>query len=199
MRSDLKRNIRALLDAAGDVVREDPDGLTMPAVAARAGLGASTAWRHFPSLDDLMHAYAKQQADDLAELVGELEGNDPLLFRRTLEGWVHIVLRSGPALVQFRSKRGYLERSRADDDILLIARSAWGPGLRQLLAELGGSDRELETSLFLANALLDPREILDLHAHAEMSATQIVDHLDGALRGALRGWAGAPLTSPSDA
>lgn len=195
MRRDLKRNIRALLDAAGDVVREDPEGLSMQAVAARAGLGASTAWRHFSSLDDLMHAYAKQQAEDLLELVSEMSVDEPDLFRRTLEGWVGIVLRSGPALVQFRSKRGYLERSQHHDDILAVARAAWTPGMRALVQEIGKNDGAVQTGLFLANALLDPREILDLHEHGGISDAQIVERLDGAIRGALAGWSGAHIAS----
>jgi len=188
LRRDVKRNLRALLDATGEVVRQDPHSFSMQAVAARAGLAPSTAWRHFSSIEDLIHAYAKQQAEDLVTATSDLpDGADR--FHETVTAWVEIVLRSGPALVQFRSKRGYIERSRGDDDILEKAREAWTPALRTLLLEMGLGEAELESALFLSNTISDPREILDLHLHANMTTEEIIARLEATLRGAIAGWA----------
>ncbi|KAA9089168.1 TetR family transcriptional regulator [Microbacterium radiodurans] len=192
MRSDLKRNKLALLEAAGEIVRADPGALTMQAVAARAGVAASTAWRHFSGLEDLMHAFAYQQAADLRGFADRADGSPS--FMDTVAEWVRIVLRSGPALVHFRSRRGFLERTAASDDILVVADEAWRPALGELLRSCGLGDDALPTAKFLANSVLDPREILDLHQHARMDVDHIVVHLSGAVGGALRGWAasGAP-------
>ncbi len=56
-RADAARNRRLLLDAAQDLVRDHGvDGLTMDALAKRAGVGKGTVFRRFGSRSGLMRA-----------------------------------------------------------------------------------------------------------------------------------------------
>lgn len=48
---------RGLLDAAGAVLARNP-GATMAEIAAKAGVGRATLYRHFPKRDDLIKALA---------------------------------------------------------------------------------------------------------------------------------------------
>ena len=159
----------------------------MPAVAARAGLATSTAWRHFSSIEKLTSAYTLQQLHDLTECCEDF-GPGSSRFDQTLDTWVEIVLRNGPAMVQFRSKKGYLERLHEGDEVIAAARQAWEPAVTGLIAGMGLVGSLVEEALFLANSLLDPREILDLHNYAHMGRSEIVRKLSNAFRGALRGW-----------
>lgn len=48
--------LRTLLDAARDLIREDGSGLTLAAVAARAGLARSSVYQYFRSREELLDA-----------------------------------------------------------------------------------------------------------------------------------------------
>jgi len=48
--------LRALLDAARELIREDGSGLTLAAVAARAGLARSSVYQYFRSREELLDA-----------------------------------------------------------------------------------------------------------------------------------------------
>lgn len=190
MRQDLRRNIDALLSAAADLVR-DGEQLSMPAIAARAGVGASTAWRHFSSVDELMRAYTRSQVDALRSFVSAHAG-EPDLLTLTIHRWVDITLQHGPALVEFRSRHGYLQRLHDNDEIITLASEAWKPGLIQALEADGVGRSALEIALYLTNSLTDPREILDLHNAAFLSADEIARKLQRVIRSSVKGWVSPP-------
>jgi AcrR family transcriptional regulator len=56
MRADARRNYEALLTAARDLFLEQGPDVPLDAVAKRAGVGAGTLYRHFPTRDDLIAA-----------------------------------------------------------------------------------------------------------------------------------------------
>lgn len=62
-RSDAALNRSKLIEAARRLLAEDP-GASMAAIAAHAGVGRGTAYRHFPSRDDLVDAVRRQARDD---------------------------------------------------------------------------------------------------------------------------------------
>lgn len=62
-RSDQARNRRRLLDAARTAFAEGGPRVSIEEVARRAGVGATTFYRHFPTKGDLVEALL----DDLAE------------------------------------------------------------------------------------------------------------------------------------
>lgn len=187
MRQDVRRNIDNLLAAAAELVAEGRE-LTMPDIAKRAGVAPSTAWRHFSSVSELRHLYTLDTLRELQDRVIESE-SEPDRLRSTLKHWVAIVLSGSPALIEFRSRRGYLERLHQDDEIIALASTIWRPAVEQVLDESGTSRSVTEIALQLANALTDPREIRDLHSNAYLSSEEIVRKLDHVIRGAIAGWA----------
>lgn len=77
-RSDAARNREALLAAAQELVREQcgVQGVTMDAVAARAGVGKGTVYRRFESREGLMAALLNRSETDWQAAV--MSGPPPL-------------------------------------------------------------------------------------------------------------------------
>lgn len=66
MRADAQRNYDRLLTAAREVFRERGTDAPLDEVARRAGVGAGTLYRHFPSRDDLLDALMQAWVERLA-------------------------------------------------------------------------------------------------------------------------------------
>jgi AcrR family transcriptional regulator len=62
-RSDAALNRTKIVGAALHLLATDPDA-TMIEIAAEAGVGRGTAYRHFPSRDELVQAVRRQERDD---------------------------------------------------------------------------------------------------------------------------------------
>jgi serine phosphatase RsbU (regulator of sigma subunit) len=62
-RSDAALNHARLLDTAREMLAEDPEA-SLVSIAARAGVGRGTAYRHFGSREDLVAAVRRQARDD---------------------------------------------------------------------------------------------------------------------------------------
>src|SRR3954469_17290648 len=56
LRKDAAANRERVLDAATELVRLEGERVTMAAIAARAGVGVGTIYRHFPTREDLLGA-----------------------------------------------------------------------------------------------------------------------------------------------
>jgi TetR/AcrR family transcriptional repressor of mexCD-oprJ operon len=69
------RNGAAILDAAVDVFRADPSAC-MGEVAAVAGVGRATLYRHYPAREDLVAAIEARVRAAFRALLCELEGSD---------------------------------------------------------------------------------------------------------------------------
>jgi len=67
-RADAARNVERILEAAIHVLALDP-GAGMTEVAARAGLGRATLYRHFPTRDDLLAAIRAKARQEALEVV----------------------------------------------------------------------------------------------------------------------------------
>ncbi len=81
-RADAERNRRALLDAAVQVFGERGLDATVAEIAARAGVGQGTAFRHFPTKEQLIAATVRDMLDRItATAFEQLEEPDPLLAR----------------------------------------------------------------------------------------------------------------------
>jgi AcrR family transcriptional regulator len=84
-RADAERNRRALLDAAVQVFGERGLDATVAEIAARAGVGQGTAFRHFPTKEQLIAATVRDVLDRITvTALEQLEEPDPLLALRTL-------------------------------------------------------------------------------------------------------------------
>jgi AcrR family transcriptional regulator len=66
-RADARRNERALLDAAAAVFVTDGVDAPVRRIAAAAGVGMGTIYRHFPTRADLIAAVYRHQVDACAE------------------------------------------------------------------------------------------------------------------------------------
>jgi AcrR family transcriptional regulator len=162
VRGDARRNRRKLLDAAGALLRSAPDSVTIVAVARAAGLSPATAYRHFPSLDDLRGAYLLDVVEALGEFSAARAERGPALFDVVVREWGRLVARHGGAMVQLRSRRGFLERLRDHDPVIVAVRDAWERPLRELMASHDTPPESFFPALMLCNMIFDPREILDL-------------------------------------
>jgi len=77
-RADAQRNRAHLLDVARDALAADPDA-SLNAIAKRAGVGAGTLYRHFPTREDLLLNVYRHEIESLSDAVARsLEQQDPL-------------------------------------------------------------------------------------------------------------------------
>lgn len=77
MRADARRNYEALLAAARDLFQEQGPDAPLDEVAKRAGVGAGTLYRHFPSRNDLVAAVYVADIDALCDAAEKLSTEDP--------------------------------------------------------------------------------------------------------------------------
>lgn len=82
-RSDARRNIDAILDAAGRLLARDPSA-SMQEIAVAAGVHRATVHRHFASKDDLVRAVRERALESFIELLEEhaaMEGSPGEVLR----------------------------------------------------------------------------------------------------------------------
>jgi AcrR family transcriptional regulator len=65
LRADARRNRQRVLDAARDAFAEAGRAVPLDEIAARAGVGPGTVYRHFPSKEALFQAVVTARVDDL--------------------------------------------------------------------------------------------------------------------------------------
>ncbi len=71
-RADAKRNRDKLLTAATEAFAEGGPDVALETVAARAGVGVGTLYRHFPNREALMVATYQHEVDELCAAAEEL-------------------------------------------------------------------------------------------------------------------------------
>jgi AcrR family transcriptional regulator len=77
-RIDAQRNIDALLAAAKEEFAVTGVDASVRAIAARAGVGTATLYRHYPLRSDLISAVFRREIDDCAAAASQLAGaHDP--------------------------------------------------------------------------------------------------------------------------
>ena len=86
-RADAKRNIDAVLAAAKEEFVSSGVDVGVRAIAARAGVGTATLYRHFPTRADLISAVFHREIDDLLATATSLsESYEP---GDALDRWVN--------------------------------------------------------------------------------------------------------------
>ncbi|MFC4009225.1 TetR/AcrR family transcriptional regulator [Nonomuraea purpurea] len=85
MRADAVRNRRLLLDAAAAELAEHGTEVSIARIAARAGIGKGTVFRHFATKEQLVAAIFSDRLDGLTAK-GEALLNSPTAPRNRLEG-----------------------------------------------------------------------------------------------------------------
>lgn len=78
LRSDARRNRARVLAAAQEAFAEHGVGVPLDEIARRAGVGAGTVYRHFPTKEALFEAVVLHQVDELIADAGRLaRAEDP--------------------------------------------------------------------------------------------------------------------------
>jgi AcrR family transcriptional regulator len=104
MRADAQRNRERLIEAAREVFREQGYDASLDEVAKRAGVGAGTLYRHFPSRDVLMDAILQSWVDRVNDAVDKVlvhEGDPRDLLLTWFETYVGLISmhKGGPAKI----------------------------------------------------------------------------------------------------
>jgi AcrR family transcriptional regulator len=176
------------LEATGEVLRTEPRSAAMPLIAAKAGLSVATAYRYYSSVDDLLNDYLHGVIVTLRDYSHDCPRTGKALFAEVATEWVRLLRTYGTAMVQLRSREGFLRRLRDRDAVISTVRDAWERPIRSVLRELSVPDEEFDYALFLYNALFDPREILDL-LDSGLGEDEVIGGLSATYYAALRGWA----------
>src|SRR5438874_12696920 len=78
LRSDARRNLERVLDAATEVFGASGPDASVDEIAKRAGVGHATVFRRFPTKDDLMYAVIERHVGELRKIAERaLEEDDP--------------------------------------------------------------------------------------------------------------------------
>lgn len=134
----------AILDATGVLVAEiGLPALTMPKIAAKAGIAPARLHRHFADLDAVLHAWHQRQVANHLAFLGEV-GAQPGSVTQRLDA----VLRSYAAVVHQTHDHRATERGAAlhSDEHLGHARRHLHDLIRTLIAE-GAASGELRADI----------------------------------------------------
>lgn len=172
-RKDAVRNQGKLLDAAGEVLRTEPENATMPLIAAKADLATATAYRYYSTLDELLSAYLHRVIASLRDFSHDCPATRTALFEAVATQWLTLLKTYGTAMIQLRAREGFLQRLHDREGVITTVHDAWERPVRSVMREFGVPDEEFEYSLFLFNLMFDPRELLDLE-RAGYSDEQII-------------------------
>lgn len=104
MRADAKRNRDRIVEVAREVFREQGYDASLDLVAKRAGVGAGTLYRHFPSRESLLDAIMQSWVDRVQEAADKslaFEGPDRDLLLGWFETYVGLISlhKGGPAKI----------------------------------------------------------------------------------------------------
>ena len=104
MRADAQRNRDRIVEVAREVFREQGYEASLDLIAKRAGVGAGTLYRHFPTRDDLIDAIMQVWVDRVTESTDKVlafEGSDRDLLLAWFETYVALISlhKGGPAKI----------------------------------------------------------------------------------------------------
>ncbi|MGZ8177755.1 TetR/AcrR family transcriptional regulator [Williamsia sp. SKLECPSW1] len=185
-RSDALRSRTALTDAVERLLEGGRVDFSVPELASEAGVGVATAYRHFPSPSDALHAYYARAAGQLADALQATEAaTPPELFDAYCAQWVSQARTWGPAVRHIRSHQGFIERLVAGDPAIVALHETLGTVLQALVDDGVMAPTDITVAVLLWITIFDERVVYDLAHHRGWSTGQIVDHLTAAARGAL--------------
>jgi AcrR family transcriptional regulator len=117
-RIDAKRNREAVVDAAIELLSEQPHA-SMAAIAERSGLGRTTVYRHFPHRDDLIRALFIRVVEDAKVVTSEVIASGSSA-REVLAGL-------GPAIIAIGRRYLFLSSQRAQHGEEVLTESRLDP------------------------------------------------------------------------
>ncbi len=104
MRADAQRNRDRIIETAREVFREQGYDASLDEVAKRAGVGAGTLYRHFPSRENLLDAIMQSWVDQVTESTDKALASEGPAHDLLLEWFVTYVAlislhKGGPAKI----------------------------------------------------------------------------------------------------
>ena len=104
MRADAQRNRERIVEVAREVFREQGYDASLDLVAKRAGVGAGTLYRHFPTREDLLDAIMQSwvaQVEEVAARTLRTEGPPRTLLLTWFDEYVRLISvhKGGPAKI----------------------------------------------------------------------------------------------------
>ncbi|WP_460726399.1 TetR/AcrR family transcriptional regulator [Nocardia heshunensis] len=186
-RSDAQRSRVLLVDAVQSLLRAGRIGFSIPELAAAAGVGVATAYRHFPTPQDALQAFHRRAIEQLVEALAAVDaGPDPVdRFHRCCRTWVDQAAQWGPAVRYIRSSKGFIERLAAGDESITALHDILTEVLSSLALQGKTTEYDLTYAVLLWITIFDERVVYDLTEHRTWTPTEVTDHLTRAVAGAL--------------
>ncbi|RKQ92814.1 TetR family transcriptional regulator [Solirubrobacter pauli] len=129
-RADARRNRERLIATARELFAEHGTGVALADVARAAGVGVGTAYRHFPTVQELVEATYRDEVDRLADAAETLLRERPP--GEALAAWLHA------CIDLLETERGLSDALQAvvltDHDVHADSRAVVMSGLARLLA-----------------------------------------------------------------
>lgn len=180
-RSDAKNNREQLLWATGQLLGQQ-GSVTLSELAKLSGVSRSTTYRNFSTSQAAIDAYIDEFLTDFEAVTesnrttGAVSGTDHWrALRLVCHSWGELVALRSEALIHVRSTDGFLSRVRDADPVISrihgLVRTAIANGWPPNIAGTP-SDRQLDYGVFLWNLLTDPRELLDLASHENITVQE---------------------------
>ena len=147
LRADAQRNRDKLLAAATAAFATDGEGVALDTIAARAGVGIGTLYRHFPTREALVVAAYQHEVDALCAAAADLLATLPP--DEALRAWVdHFA-----DYIATKRAMGDALRSAASDSPLFADTRERILGALRLLLEAGAAAGTLRADV-------DPRDVM---------------------------------------
>ncbi|WP_283136462.1 TetR/AcrR family transcriptional regulator [Rhizohabitans arisaemae] len=179
-----RRTGAALLQAARELIEADGfEGLTMQAVAERAGVSRRGVYLHFSSRTDLVTALYRdlgRTEEVAASLQAVWDSPDG---RAALTEWAAHIARSHPRILAIMAAVDHARRSDADAaELWETAQSRWLMGCTRLMRWLADEDSlaecwTVETAADMMWALMSPDLLTRLLSGRGWSRQEVADHL----------------------
>src|SRR5438067_6278058 len=142
LRADAQRNRDKLLIAATEAFAEQGEDVALETIAARAGVGIGTLYRHFPSRDALVVAAYKHEVDALRVAAAELLATRPA--DEALRDWAE---RFADYVATKRAMGNALRSAAASDSPLFASTRERIVGALRLLLDAGGVSGTLRSDV----------------------------------------------------
>ena len=191
-RSDAQRSRVLLVEAVRSLLQAGRVGFSIPELAAEAGVGVATAYRHFPTPHDAMRAFHGRAIQLLLEAFSQIDDETPSTtadpverFHRFCAAWVDQAMQWGGAVRYVRSSAGFIERLSDGDEAITAMHDILADVLESLARAGKTTEYDLTYAVLLWITIFDERVVYDLAEHRHWKPAEITDHLTRAVAGAL--------------
>jgi AcrR family transcriptional regulator len=148
LRADAQRNYDKLLSAATAAFAEEGEDVALESIAARAGVGVGTLYRHFPSREVLVAAAYRNEVDALCAAAADLAGSLPA--DQALRAWGE---RFADYIATKRAMGDALRQAAGSDSPLFAETRARILAALRLLLEAGAASGTLRADV-------DPTDVM---------------------------------------